>query len=129
MWYSWDLHFKKVKHWKEIFWDLYHAIGDKEYRLENPIHTKIKIAPCTYVEYKIATIVAKKGIASEHIKFNLENEQTGESYSVDVYPAFELKSNGEMVNETVIFEMLLKQLKDEGLIVDETMVVAETVVV
>jgi hypothetical protein len=116
MWYDWDLHAKKVKHWKSLFFSLYNAIGDKKYRPLNPIHVKIKTAPSTYVEYKIATIEAKNGAADEYIKFNLEGEQTGETINVDIYPAFELKSNSLMVNETVIFEMLKKQLKDNGFI-------------
>jgi hypothetical protein len=129
MWYYWKSLFEKIEHWKKLFWTLYNFIGDKEYRLENPIHAKIRVAPFTYKEYRIEKISAKKGRADEYIKFNLINDYNGEINAINVYPAFELKSDSKIINEPVIFEMLVKQLKDDGIIKEKSVLVADTIVV
>ena len=127
VYYDWDKHDKMVEKWKDLFWDVYHALGDKEFRLEMPLHVKVRLAPCMYGEYKIDTLQATKGLAGEYVRFKLIHHTSGNIKIIDVYPQFELKSNGEIVNEQIIFEMLLKYLKEEGFFKKKEMVVkAET---
>lgn len=127
IYYDWDRHNKMIEKWKELFWDVYHAIGDKEFRLEMPLHVKVRLTPCMYGEYKIDTLHARKGLAGEHVRFKLIHHTSGNIKIIDVYPQFVLKSNGEIVNEQIIFEMLLKYLKEEGFFKKKEMVVeAET---
>ena len=127
VYYDWDRHDKMVEKWKDLFWDVYHALGDKEFRLEMPLHVKVILAPCMYGEYKIDTLHATKGIAGEYVRFKLIHHTLGNIKIIDVYPQFVLKSNEEIVNEQIIFEMLLKYLKEEGFFKKKEMVVeAET---
>lgn len=130
MYYDWDRHKNIVDKWKKLFWDVYHSLTDKEFRLSIPLHVKVRIAPCSFVEYKIDTLFATNGFAGEYIKFNLINPLTNKKRVIDVYPQFELKSNSSIIREDVIFEMLLKHLKDEGFYKEEKEVVeTETVYV
>ncbi len=129
MWYYWKKHFKIVSHWKEIFWKLYNSVGNKEYRIEEPLCVKVKIKACTYEEYQISTISAKKGFAGEYIQFKLENKCNNKSCTINVYPAFELKSDGKIINEPVIFEMLIKLLENDDIIINKKIVISDTVMV
>jgi hypothetical protein len=128
IYFDWDRHYTMVEKWKKLFWEVYHSLGDKEFRLNIPLHVKVRLAPCMYGEYKIDTLLATKGLAGEHIKFNLIHHTSGNKRVIDVYPQFELKSNGEIVNETIIFEMLLKYFKEEGFFKKEKNIIETEIV-
>lgn len=97
--------------WEDLFASVYSKLGDKEYRIENKLHVKVRLSPATYKEYRLAKIKAEDGyFAGKFIKFNLVDDSNGNEYNVNVYPAFELKSDGKIVNAEVIFEMIAEEL-------------------
>ena len=111
--YNWNLHNRIVKRWKEEFWAVYDAIKGEKYVIQVPLHAKIRIKPFVFREYRIDSIEACKGLADEYINFTLINEINGEIVSIQVYPAFELKSESKIVKEDVIFDMLAEELKEK----------------
>lgn len=123
----WEKLEKTVKHWKELYKSVFDKIGSKEYRLENKLHVKVRNAPVTFKEYRLTTIKAEDSyLLGKIIKFNLIDDSDGKEYSINIYPEFELKSEGRIVNVDVIFEMIADEL---GIKAKEEKVTAEVTIV
>lgn len=122
---NWDKHKKCVDNWKVLFWQVYNTINGKKYRPLSTLHVKVKTAPSTWKEYKVETLSAENGLAGEYISVNLCDEQSPKELTINIYPAFELKSDSKIIREDILLKMVYDQLDENCFIKKE--VISDTV--
>ena len=94
--FNWEKNKKLKEEWNEIYSSVYNAIKEcRECEIKVPLYTTVRTEPGTFKKSKISAIkVCESYFNENYMSLKIENED-GEMW-INVYPQFELKTDGKI---------------------------------
>ena len=116
-------HMEIVEEWNQLFSSIMETLSDGEERkITAPLFTMVQVSPHVYKKSQIVSIKMANGyFTGKHLVLGIENED-GKSY-VNVYPQFELKTEGK-IKDIVLLLLFIKSnmSKNKTIEAEETIV-------
>ena len=94
--FNWEKNRKLKEEWNEIYSSVYNSIKEcGECEIKAPLYTTVRTEPGTFKKSKITAIKTCESYFNEnYISLKIENED--DKMWVNVYPQFELKTDGKI---------------------------------
>lgn len=94
--FNWEKNREHIQEWKELFSTVFNSLPkDVECKIETPLYTHVMVEKHTFKKSKLLSLKAvENSSVGKYISIQIENED-GKSY-VNVYPQFELKTEGKI---------------------------------
>lgn len=108
----WDIKLDKAKeHWEHLFTKLYGLTFEKTIS-DLDVHPilRVKTAVCTYKEAKLVSVTGEYNKFLNSRIIMVEVETSDGKKTISVFPNFELKSDGKIVGEPILFELIVDSL-------------------
>lgn len=94
--FNWEKNREHIQEWNELFSTVFNALTKHtEYKIEAPLYTYVMVEKHTFKKSKLLSLKAVESPSvGKYISVQIENED-GKS-CVNVYPQFELKTEGKI---------------------------------
>ena len=121
--FNWERNRELTKEWNNLYSSLKDILKDeKEHMVTSSLFTMVMTEPHVFKKSQIISIkYTKKSIVGDYISLNIENED-GQSW-VNVYPAFELKTEGKIKDITLILMFIKDNIDRTNSVLTETVIV------
>jgi len=121
--FNWKRNRELKKEWNNLYSSLKNILKDeKEHMVTSPLFTMVMTEPHVFKKSQIISIkYTSKSIVGDYISLKIENED-GQSW-INVYPAFELKTEGKIKDITLILLFIKDNINKSNSVLTETVIV------
>ena len=121
--FNWERNRELIKEWNDLYSSLKDILKDeKEHMVESSLFTMVMTEPHVFKKSQIISIkYKKKSIVGDYISLKIENED-GQSW-VNVYPSFEVRTEGKIKDITLILMFIKDNINKSNSVLTETVIV------